>query len=141
MAATVVLTTVYSEASSLDIVAKTLYHEARGEGEVGIRAVASVLQNRASKRYGKTSIAFCAAEAKRKLQFSCWNGKKDLASGKGAAWDICMKVAKEMSSGTFKKTHGHTHYYAYKICNPKWAAGQPGDVIGNHKFLSVRGRG
>lgn len=140
MSAAVVLTATMSEADSIDVVAKTLYYEARGEGEVGIRAVASVLQNRAKNRSGKTDVAHCAAEAKRKLQFSCWNGKKDLPKGKGAAWDICVKVAKEMAAGKFTAGHTHTHYYAYNICNPKWANGVAGLVIGNHKFLTVRGR-
>ena len=135
--ATVASSVMYSNADATDIVAKTLYYEARGEGEVGIRAVASVLQNRASKRYGKTSISLCAAEARRRLQFSCWNGKKTLPSGKGEAWTLCLRIANEMASGKFKSTHTHTHYYAYKQVNPSWAVGVQGMIIGNHKFLSV----
>jgi spore germination cell wall hydrolase CwlJ-like protein len=141
MATAAVMTATYTEAESVDILAKTLYYEARGEGETGIRAVASVLQNRAIKRYGKATGSLCAAEAKRKMQFSCWNGKKDLPKGKEkAAWELCSKVAKEMVGGTFKATHTYTHYYAYNLCNPKWANGVAGLVIGNHKFLSVRGK-
>lgn len=139
MSAAVVMTATMSEADSIDVVAKTLYHEARGEGEVGIRAVASVLQNRAKNRSGKTDVTHCAAEAKRRLQFSCWNGKKDLPKGKGDAWDICVKVAKEMAAGKFKAGHSYTHYYAYKQVSPGWANGVAGLVIGNHKFVTVRG--
>jgi len=126
-------------ANSVDVIAKTLYHEARGEGEVGLRAVATILHNRAIKANGKATAELCAKEAKRKMQFSCWNGKKDLSTGKGDSWMLCVKIAKEIELGKFQKVHGHTHYYAFKKCNPKWAKGRAGLVIGNHKFLTVKG--
>jgi len=139
MMITAVLLAVGAFANSVDILAKTLYHEARGEGEAGLRAVASVIHNRAMKRYGNVSGALCASEAKRKLQFSCWNGKRDLPKGKGNAWSLCVKIAAEMANGKFLPTHGHTHYYAYNKCNPKWASGIIGLIVGNHKFLTARG--
>lgn len=134
-----VLLAVCSFANSIDILAKTLYHEARGEGEAGLRAVASVIHNRAVKRYGKVSGTLCASEAKRKMQFSCWNGKMNLPGGKGKVWKLCVKIASEMSCGEFVPVHCHTHYYAYKKCNPKWASGTIGLIVGSHKFLTVKG--
>lgn len=124
---------------SVDIIAKTLYHEARGEGEIGMRAVASIICNRAKRAHGNVTIQTCAKEAKRKMQFSCWNGKKDLRSGNDKSWQICVKIAKEIEAGKFQKTHQYTHYYAFKICSPKWAKGVSGKIIGNHKFLTVKG--
>lgn len=123
--------------SSVDVIAKTLYHEARGEGETGIRAVATIIHNRTLKSNGKVTSDLCAKEAKKKAQFSCWNGKKDLKAGKDKSWETCVQVAKEIDAGKFKRTHGYTHYYAFKICNPKWAKGKKGYVIGNHKFLNA----
>jgi spore germination cell wall hydrolase CwlJ-like protein len=140
MTAAVVLMATTSEASNLDVIAKTLYYEARGEGEIGMRAVASVLHNRAVKRSGKVTSTTIATECKRRLQFSCWNGKQNLPSGKGNSWAVCMKIAGEMVAGKFVATHTHTHYYAYNLCKPKWDNGVAGLVIGNHKFLTVRGR-
>lgn len=121
---------------SIDIIAKTLYHEARGEGEIGLRAVASVIHNRSLVNNGKVTSDFCASEALKKNQFSCWNGKS-LRSGTGKAWNVCVKIAKEIDSGTFKTTHKYTHYYAFKLCSPKWAKGKKGKIIGNHKFLNA----
>jgi spore germination cell wall hydrolase CwlJ-like protein len=122
---------------SADVIAKTLYHEARGEGTNGLRAVASVIHNRSTSRVGKAGAGILSLECLRKKQFSCWNGKKNLKSGSGKAWDECVKIANEMVAGKFKPTHSYTHYYAYKICNPKWAKGKQGIVIGNHKFLNA----
>lgn len=126
----------FAESNSVNAIAKTLYHEARGEGEVGIRAVASVIMNRASKS-GKVTAEACAKEVKRKYQFSCWNNKFELPAGKGKSWDTCVKIAKEIEAGSFKKTHSFTHYFAFKNCNPKWAKGKKAIVIGNHKFLNA----
>lgn len=119
----------------VDDLAKTLYHEARGEGETGIRAVASIIHNRAEKT-GKVTPAKLSKVVRQKYQFSCWNGKADLRTGKGSSWELCKKVANEMVSGDFNKTHGFTHYYAFKNCNPKWAKGKKKVVIGNHAFLN-----
>lgn len=123
--------------SSVDTVAKTLYAEARGEGDEGLRAVATVLCNRSIKAYGKVSIAFCAKEARKPFQFSCWNGKSDIKTRENSSWQTCLKIAKEIEAGTFQRIHGHTHYYAFKVCAPKWAKGKKSVVIGNHRFLSV----
>ncbi|MFA6679088.1 MAG: cell wall hydrolase [Candidatus Methanomethylophilaceae archaeon] len=119
----------------VDDLAKTLYHEACGEGEIGIRAVASIIINRAEQK-GKITPDALSSVVKQKFQFSCWNGKKDLKTGKGKSWEICMKVAKEMSEGCFNKTHGYTHYYAFKKCKPRWSNGRKKMIIGNHAFLN-----
>lgn len=119
----------------IDDLAKTLYHEARGEGETGIRAVASIIHNRAEKK-GVVTPAVLSKVVRQKYQFSCWNGKKDLRTGKGKSWELCQTVAKEMVEGDFNKTHGYTHYYAFKNCNPKWAKGKKKFVVGNHAFLN-----
>lgn len=119
------------------VLSKTLYHEARGEGEVGIRAVASVIYNRAMKSSGKADYSALSAECLKKYQFSCWNGKNDLTKGQGKVADLCMKVAKEMVAGTFKPTHSYTYYHAYKICEPKQAIGKSFVLIGNHKFYKA----
>lgn len=123
----------------VEAIAKTIYHEARGEAEYGMRAVASTLYNRAVRK-GEVTVYSLYAEAKRKYQFSCWNGKRDLPKGKDAAWETSMEIAIELYLGNFNPVHGHTHYYAYKKCNPKWArtAKSAGVKIGNHKFMTVK---
>lgn len=124
-------------AGSVDTIAKTLYHEARGEGEDGMRAVAAVIFNRCASRYNEVTADLCVRVVKRRRQFSCWNGKADLPAGRGAAWDVCLEIAREIESGDFIPSHGFTHYYAYKKCCPSWAGGRVGARLGNHIFLNV----
>ena len=114
------------------VVARTLWGEARGESITGKVAVASVIYNRA-KSNPKKLKAVCL---KRK-QFSCWNGRT-IKAGKGKAWQECLKIAREMLSGKFKPTINADHYYNPKLCNPKWAWGHEVKMIGNHAFLKLR---
>ena len=54
----------------IDIVARTLFGEARGEGPLGMRAVAHVIRNRVrDKRWRDTYAEVCL----RSKQFSAWN--------------------------------------------------------------------
>lgn len=118
--------------SQKDVVAATLWHEARGEGKVGIDAVASVIYNRSAKS-GRTLQGECL----RPKQFSCWNGKVPSvpANAKGKVWDYCQKVAKSLCDGSFVPTVSATHYYNPKLCNPSWARVMKNStVIGNHRF-------
>jgi len=115
-----------------ETIASTLWYEARGEGFNGIDAVASVIVNRA-KKSGKTM----AYECLKPMQFSCWNGRKQVVPSKanGAVWEYCKKVAKKMANGTFKVTNNATHYYNPSLCNPSWGAKMTCVVmVGNHKF-------
>jgi len=128
---------VFSESATVNILAKTLYYEARGEGEVGLRAVASVIKNRAMRHSKKSNGTTCVREARRRKQFSCWNGKKDLPVGKGEAWIMSIKIAKELNEDTFVVTHHRTSYYNYKQVTPPWSYGLEGIIIGNHRFVSV----
>ena len=58
-------------ADDLDIAARTIWGEARGEGPEGMRAVAHVIANRATKGgwWGDTLWSVCL----KPWQFSCWN--------------------------------------------------------------------
>jgi len=131
----VIMSVVSAYAAPIDDLAKTLYHEARGEGETGIRAVASIIVNRAKKDGAVTPVALSKV-VRQKYQFSCWNGQTNLKTGKGQSWLVCRMVAGEMVNGQFKSVHNYTHYYAFRNCNPKWAKGKSKMVIGNHAFLN-----
>lgn len=57
-----------------NIIARTLWGEARGEGEYGMQAVANVIKNRLSsgvRWWGHSLRTVCLA----RYQFSCWNAK------------------------------------------------------------------
>ena len=57
--------------NEIDILARTIWGEARGEGSQGMQAVANVIQNRVKQGgwWGATFAEVC----KKKSQFSCWN--------------------------------------------------------------------
>lgn len=54
-----------------DAVARTIYGEARNQGELGLQAVANVIMNRVEKQiwYGLTPYDVCMKSE----QFSCWD--------------------------------------------------------------------
>jgi hypothetical protein len=124
--------------------AKTLWGEARGEGERGMRAVASVVQNRLRTHYrGCTSAAQVCLDPK---QFSCWNRDdpnhrlfEGIESRADSQFAIALTVADELLQGTLQdSTHGARHYFATAIdARPSWSRGKrPCLVIGGHEFYN-----
>ena len=127
-----------------EVLARTLYGEARGEGLPGIEAVACVILNRvafakARGRYwwGSTVSQVCLKPG----QFSCWNAndpnrKKLLAiNPRDPASRLCKRIARRAMVGDLRDTtDGATHYHTDAV-DPYWARGQvPVAEIGNHLF-------
>ena len=115
--------------SQVDILARTLYGEARGEGLIGIEAVANVIMNRValSKQYtlwwGKTVEEVCL----KPFQFSCWTPsdcnfyKLIRITSDDDVFRMCLRVAQRAVSGTLADiTKGATHYHRKDI-SPAWA--------------------
>lgn len=114
-----------------DVIAKTLYAEARGEGRRGLEYVASVIYNR-----GKGKADKCVKACLKPYQFSCWNGKSDIRVNRNSrAWKICLELQEQIEDGTFKPLTKAKHYYANTIKTPKWARGKKSILIGNHYFV------
>lgn len=127
--------------SDLVIIAKTLYSEARGEGNIGLQAVATVICNRA-KNKTENMAAICI----KPKQFSCWNNVDDIAIKEQSLYRICLRIAETMLDKTFIpypfKTIKPTNYLTYSLymsdkC-PNWARGVAGEIIGNHIFLQLK---
>ena len=124
-----------------EILAKTLYGEARGEGISGLEAVANVILNRVKHPcwWGKNIREVCL----KPMQFSCWNiddpnRKKLMADlSDDPIFDVCRRIAVRAIRGLLKDTtKGSTHYHALKS-HPKWAnALVPNAQIGNHIFYT-----
>ena len=126
-----------------DILARTLYGEARGEGLIGIEAVANVILNRValSKQHqlwwGKTISEVCL----KPFQFSCWTpADKNFyqlirVTSENSVFRMCQRVANRALNGTLTDiTHGATHYHSKKV-NPAWARQlTPVYEYGNHLF-------
>lgn len=130
-----------------DILARTIYGEARGELVRGQEAVAAVVINRVRRardrggRYwwGATVEQVCT----RPWQFSCWN-KNDPNRAKVLAvtpdnrtFQACLRVARRAVTGTLKDaTNGATHYHV-KGLKPAWSRRRaPCAEIGRHQFYN-----
>ena len=131
-----------SRDDTITIVAKTLWGEARGEGDEGMRAVACVIQNRViNKVRGTDEVSVCLANK----QFSCWNAgdpnlvrMEAVARAPDAAFRRAREIATELINGRLPDiTRGATHYHAATMRQPPaWARGhEPCAVIGNHRFF------
>lgn len=129
-----------------DILAKTIYGEARGETISGQEAIASVILNRAavSRRHGRYWWGNdIAAICQKPFQFSCWNlddpnYKIILRVDEGnPVFAACKRIAKRAIAGLLTdSTDGATHYHT-KNLRPKWSVGKiPCAEIGNHVFYN-----
>lgn len=128
----------------LTVLAKTLWAEARGEGQAGMIAVAWVIRNRVDDGkpkswWGEGYTGVCM----KPWQFSCWNtndanyqylrGSKPIPAKEYAA---ALEAAQLCIVGTVDPTGGATHYYSTSMSTPpKWVKGATKTVqIGRHIF-------
>ena len=129
-----------------EILAKTLYGEARGETLSGMEAVASVIMNRVrhAQRIGKYWWGSTIREVCLKpYQFSCWNIgdancdllRRDLSGD--ILFGICRRIAERAVKGLLPdNTNGATHYHTHAV-HPVWAHKLvPCADIGNHVFYA-----
>lgn len=130
-----------------EIWARTVWMEARGDGDVGMLAVAHVINNRfKSGRWscgGKITHALICLND---LQFSCWNAdRNDQNREKMAVCDeyddaliYCRSVVRMIEDGDHDPTGNATHYYSVSMpLAPVWAASGTFTVkIGKHRFYA-----
>lgn len=132
----------------LDVMARTIWAEARGEPYVGQIAVAWVIRNRAAdKRWPRTIHGVC----KQPWQFSCWNGeiKAELQDANYKAMmsaDVgtpgflrALGVAAGVLAGDLMTylPRSTCHYHVDGL-SPAWAAGNhPCAAIGRHLFYDT----
>ncbi len=131
----------------IDVLARTLWGEARGEGSIGMQAVACVVLNRVAvaRRFGgywwgNSVVQVC----QKPYQFSCWNKNdpnyKQLVAitADDVHFATAQRIARRAILGFVSDpTYGATHYHARGI-TPKWAAGQrQTTIIGRHIFYNL----
>jgi N-acetylmuramoyl-L-alanine amidase len=145
--------------SEKELVARTVWGEARGESKGGWAAVAHVIRNRVVAEipraptgrpltlrwWGGTFREVCLAPG----QFDCWDPKNGGATYRALleleAEDLTLTAIRDVVAGCLKgsvddPTFGATHYYNPSIVHPapKWArARKPTTVVGNHAFFAV----
>lgn len=132
----------------IDVLARTLWGEARGEGHVGMEAIASVVINRVKVAenhggkywWGSNIIQVC----QKPYQFSCWNRsdpnfqKLQSVDDKNLYFATALRIARRAVSGALiDHTGGATHYHA-DYATPYWVRGQaPSARIGRHVFYKI----
>ncbi len=131
----------------VDVLARTIYGEARGETVRGKEAVACVILNRVKRAHdrggywwGNTIEEVCL----KPWQFSCWNEgdpnrAKILSVEPGhRVFDTCLRIARRAVSGCIDDmTKGATHYHT-KHVSPPWSRGKPVSFeLGRHEFYNT----
>ncbi|MCF8495847.1 MAG: cell wall hydrolase [Alphaproteobacteria bacterium] len=131
----------------IDVLARTLWGEARGEGTGGMEAVAAVILNRvkvAQERerfwWGNNIIQVC----QKPYQFSCWNRSDpnfrilQAVDETDLYFATAMRIARRALAGALRDpTHGATHYHARSI-SPYWAREEtPTAILGRHVFYRL----
>ena len=127
----------------VDILARTIWGEARNQGRVGMEAVASVIMHRAQNpRWWGSDVVSCCQKPH---QFSCWNrgdpnrAKILRATEQDPAFTTALEVAREALAGRLAdRTQGADSYANLGICSPHWA--EPSKVtckIGDHTFFRM----
>ncbi len=129
--------------SDARLLAATIWAEARSEGEIGMRAVAHVIVNRISARFGENVESVILAP----WQFSAWNARDRnrplvenpeayaTEGGNLVAWEAAQRIAREVLLGQSNDpTEGALFYHACSV-HPRWARfGEGRRVIGAHVF-------
>lgn len=132
--------------TDLNIMARTLWGESRGEPYEGKVAVAWVILNRAEKGgwWGSTISDVC----RKPFQFSCWNSNDPNSSRlpsitfSDPAFPDCLKAVGGVLSGNCPDPTNHsTHYKVSTLPWPKdWGPEKPAlTVIGAHSFYRLEG--
>jgi N-acetylmuramoyl-L-alanine amidase len=131
----------------IDILARTLYGESRGEySQVGLGAfiaIANVVMNRfqEKKKYGASLAEICL----KPWQFSCWNKNdpnfpllQEETLNEIPLFHIAQNVARKVSYGLWPDlTRGSNHYHAIS-CQPSWIqAGELKLRLGEHVFYRL----
>ena len=122
-----------------------LYYEARSEGEVGILAVASVIENR--KNHPDYPSSYCGVIQQRKQFSYTLDGKPDVEAVEGRmksldkqAYTQVSDVADKMLEGRFEPLlpSNVLHYATTKITNAWTKTKKVYATIGNHRFYKEK---
>ena len=130
----------------VDVLARTIYGEARGElykyGIASLIAIANVIYNRYKKKFGLSIEEICL----KKYQFSCWNKNdpnyekiKSVNENQCHVFRKCIEISTNILSDKWPDlTDGCDHYHA-TFLKPSWALYQkPKYIFGDHAFYSIK---
>ena len=131
--------------SDIDVLARTIFGEARGETYTGKIAIANVVLNRAAlamkhPHFGDGTITGACMVP---WQFSCWNANDPNCQVINDVTDTdpifadCLDIAELACNHKLDDMTGNaTYYYAKGSPEPTWAVDKtPCAIIGNHLFF------
>lgn len=133
---------------AVDVLARTIWGEARGEPLRGQEAIAHVVLNRrtVAQQYGRFWWGDDVIEICQKpYQFSCWLdddpnlAKLLMVNADNPIFATALRIARRAVNGALGAdfTEGATHYHARHI-TPHWTKGRtPLAEIGNHIFYRI----
>lgn len=128
----------------VEALARTIWGEARNQGEDGMEAVACVVLNRLKVSqalggfwWGDTIADIC----QKQWQFSCWN-KSDpnrekllKVTPEDRHYAIALAIANDAILGALKDKTGNATHYCVKGLKPRWADKEkPTATIRSHIF-------
>ncbi len=138
-------TGITSQNREVDILARTLWGEARGEKspERSMSAVAAVVLNRVGRKtyWGKSITEVC----QKPWQFSCWNRNDpnlpqlQRVTATNRTFALALTIASQAATKQLAdETRGATHYYSRSLRRaPGWAVGKtPCCTIDRHLFFN-----
>ena len=135
----------------IDILARTIYGEARGETTEGMEAVAMVIMNRYEAKKWFTGYVLedgvktpsIEETCLKNKQFSCWNKNdvnypKLVKVGKGdKIFESCLEIAKRAMDNRLLDFTNNATFYHTKAIKPSWAERHtPCYETGNHLFYN-----
>ncbi len=126
--------------SDQEILARTMWGEARNQGELGMQAVACVVLNRINHPtwWGTNVRSVCL----KPFQFSCWNlsdpnrSKLMEVTDADPQYKLALEISGNAISGDlFDCTNGADSYRVIG-CYARWSENlQPVAIIGKHEFF------
>jgi N-acetylmuramoyl-L-alanine amidase len=125
--------------SDQEILARTLFGEARGEPAEGRQGVASVVMNRVAKPcwWGKNVRDVCLA----RKQFSCWNENDPNravimeVTADDPIYANCLDISEQAINGNLIDNTGGADSYCVVGTVTEWNKGlTPTTIIGHHTF-------
>jgi N-acetylmuramoyl-L-alanine amidase len=141
------------DAADADIVARTLFGEARGEGKQGMLAVACVIVNRAiiaadyMDKYDRPHPLFgdgsLASTCKTPLQFSCWNADDanraliEKVNFSDPSFLVATDIARQAEDDELDDVTSNATHYKRVGTPAKWAEGKvPCYTCGHQEFYN-----
>ena len=128
----------------VDVLARTIWGEARGDGRLGMVAVAACILNRAKhpRWWGHDVLSVCLQP----WQFSCWNAddpnlpKMQQVDGEDVQFAMACDIARAAIAGVLTDpTRGADSYYDIRMAEPpNWAVRAVQTVVVlHHRYMRV----